>query len=146
MWLNPQATMRSVESLREAQFLSNMDAFQRHDFYSIDRTMRPDVTLTMPGTSWLAGTHSGHEAVSRFLLALREALQPDREGIIFRHGDDQMVVLHDLTVAGPRHQAEMTISTWVRYDRDGRMAALDVMPGDLPLFDHILNSVAPADA
>lgn len=84
--------------------------------------------------------------MSHFLLALRKALRPHREDITFRHGEDQMVVLHGLTVMGPRHQAEMTISTWVRYDRDGRMAALDVMPGDLPLFDHILSSVAPTDA
>jgi hypothetical protein len=136
--------MRTLESLREAQFLSNMDAFLRHDFYSIDRTMRPDVTLTMPGTSWVAGSHSGHRAVSRVLLGLRTALRPEREGISFRHGEDQMIVLHSLTVSGPKHEAEMTISTWVRYDRDGRISSLDILPGDLPLFDHILTTVAPA--
>jgi hypothetical protein len=136
--------MRTLESLREAQFLSNMDAFLRHDFYSIDRTMRPDVTLTMPGTSWVAGSHSGHQSVSRVLLGLRTALRPEREGISFRHGEDQMIVLHSLTVSGPKHEAEMTISTWVRYDRDGRISSLDILPGDLPLFDHILTTVAPA--
>jgi ketosteroid isomerase-like protein len=36
-----------------------MDAFIRRDFSVIDETMRPDVTLELPGSSWLAGTYRG---------------------------------------------------------------------------------------
>jgi ketosteroid isomerase-like protein len=42
---------------REAQFARSMDAFIRRDFSVIDETMQPDVTLEMPGSSWLAGTY-----------------------------------------------------------------------------------------
>lgn len=131
-----------LQKARETQFTNNIDAFMRYEFYALDTTMRADVTLEMPGSSPLAGTYRGLADVGRCLAALRHSLRPRQEGIAFNHTRrDQMIVSHPLTVVGPRHNAEMTIRTWVRYHEDGRMAAIEVEPEDLPLFDHVLKTV-----
>jgi ketosteroid isomerase-like protein len=81
-----------VQEEREAQFARNMDAFIRRDFNVVDETMRPDVTLEMPGSSWLAGTYQGLEAVSRGVIALRQVFNSDKRLVTFLHEGDQMVV------------------------------------------------------
>ena len=51
---DPNRSLGSEE--REAQFVRNMCLIRR-DFGVIDETTRPDVTLELPGSSWLAGTY-----------------------------------------------------------------------------------------
>jgi ketosteroid isomerase-like protein len=51
--------MAEIQGEREAMFPENMDAFMRRDFATIERSMRPDVVLELPGTSWLAGSYVG---------------------------------------------------------------------------------------
>ena len=48
-----------IQGEREAMFLGNMDAFMRRDFATIEGSMRSDVVLELPGTSWLAGSYRG---------------------------------------------------------------------------------------
>ena len=48
-----------IQGEREAVFLRNMDAFMRRDFATIEGSMRSDIVLELPGTSWLAGSSSG---------------------------------------------------------------------------------------
>ena len=57
-----------VQEEREAQFARNIDAFIRRDFGVFEETMRPDVTLELPGR---AGTYRGLEEVGRGVVALR---------------------------------------------------------------------------
>jgi ketosteroid isomerase-like protein len=130
----------SVQQEREAQFARNMDAFIRRDFSVIDETMRPDVTLEMPGSSWLAGTYQGLEAVSRGVMALRQVFNSDRRLVTLLHEGDQMVVRHAITVSGPRHDVEMNLAVRIGYDEQGRFATLNVEPADLDLFDYVVNS------
>jgi ketosteroid isomerase-like protein len=75
----------SVQLEQEAQFARSMDAFIRRDFSVIDETMRPDVTLEMPGSSWLAGTYQGLESVSRGVMALRQVFNSDKRLVTFLH-------------------------------------------------------------
>jgi hypothetical protein len=97
-----------------------MGAFMRRDFAAIDRTMRPDVVIELPGSSWLAGTYRGYEEASRCILGLRRVLDAEEKGISFLHEGDQMIVRHDSTVHGPMHEVEMTLRVRIRYDSDGR--------------------------
>jgi len=48
-----------IQGEREAMFLGNMDAFMRRDFATIEGSLRSDIILELPGTSWLAGSSSG---------------------------------------------------------------------------------------
>jgi hypothetical protein len=130
----------SVRQEREAQFARNIDAFIRRDFSVIDGTMRPDVTLDMPGSSWLAGTYQGLEAVSRGVMALRQVFNSDKRLVTFLHEGNQMVVRHAIIVSGPRHEAEMNLGVRIGYDEQGRFATIDVEPADLELFDYVVNS------
>jgi ketosteroid isomerase-like protein len=135
----PQVDPR-VQEEREAQFARNMDAFIRRDFSVIDQTMRPDVALEMPGSSWLAGTYQGLDAVSRGVVALRQVFNSDKKLVTFLHEGDQMVVRHSIIVSGPRHDVEMNLGVRIGYDDQGKFATIDVEPVDLDLFDYVVNS------
>ena len=129
-----------VQEEREAQFARNMDAFIRRDFSVIDETMRADVVLGLPGSSWLAGTYRGLEDVSRSVVALRQVFNSDKKLVTFLHEGDQMVVRHAITVSGPHHDVEMNLGVRIGYDEEGKFATIDVEPTDLDLFDYVVNS------
>lgn len=129
-----------VQQEREAQFARNIDAFIRRDFGVIEETMRPDVTLEMPGSSWVAGTYRGLEEVGRGVVALRQVLNSDTRLITFLHEGDQMLVRHAINVSGPRHDVEMNLGVRIGYDEQGKFATIDVEPADIDLFDYVVNS------
>ena len=129
-----------VQQEREAQFVRNIDAFIRRDFGVIEETMRPDVTLEMPGSSWLAGTYQGLESVGRGVVALRQVFNSDKRLVTFLHEGDQMVVRHAINVSGPRHDVEMNLGVRIGYDEQGKFATIHVEPADIDLFDYVVNS------
>lgn len=102
--------------------------------------MRPDVTLEMPGSSWVAGTYRGLEEVGRGVVALRQVLNSDTRLITFLHEGDQMLVRHAINVSGPRHDVEMNLGVRIGYDEQGKFATIDVEPADIDLFDYVVNS------
>lgn len=130
----------TVQAEREARFTRGVDAFVRRDFAVIEETMHPEVVLRLAGTSWLAGTHHGREAVLRSVVALRQVFVSDQKLITFVHQGDQMIVRHAISVSGPHHDVEMVLYVSVGYDRDGRSKTIDVVPVDLGLFDYVVNS------
>jgi hypothetical protein len=129
----------AVQHEREDRFLASVGAFMRRDFAAIEATWRPDVVMTLPGSSWLAGRYEGFAEVSRCVVGLRQVLVSEQDRITFLHEGDQMVVRHDILVHGPMHVVEMTFRIRVRYDEDGATEAIDLEPDDLALFDHVLN-------
>lgn len=130
----------ALQYKRETQFLQNMRAFMRGNFALIETTWRPDVSLTLPGSSWLAGTHQGFKDVSRCVHGLRQVLTAEQTRTEFLHEDDQLIVRHDIKVNGPTQVAEMTLRVRVLYDKDGKAEAIHLEPDDLALFDHALNT------
>jgi len=132
--------MTGIQGEREAMFLENMDAFMRRDFATIERSMRSEVVLELPGTSWLAGSYVGYEEVSRSIVNLRRVFDSEKKQLSFLHEGDQMIVRHDIVVHGPMHEVEMALRVSVRYDPTGKMKAITVEPDDLALFDHVLNT------
>jgi ketosteroid isomerase-like protein len=133
----------AVRYKRETQFLQNMRAFMRGNFALVEAAWRPDVVITLPGSSWLAGTHRGYEDVSRCVRGLRQVLASEQTRTQFLHEDDQMIVRHDIKVNGPTNVVEMSLRVRVRYDRDGKAAGIYLEPDDLALFDHVLNTPIP---
>ena len=125
---------------REAQFIQAMGAFMGRDFDTVEAAWRPDVTMEMPGASWLAGTHRGFKDVSRCVLGLRRVLASEDRRTTFLHEGDQMIVRHDIRVFGPEHTVEMTLRVRIQYDREGKVESIDLEPEDLGLFDHVLNT------
>jgi hypothetical protein len=130
----------AIQGEREAQFIETMGAFMRRDFADIEDTIRSDVVMNLPGSSWLAGSHEGFQEVSRCLLGLRQVLSSDDRRISFLHHGDQMIVRHDSVARGPEHDAEMTLLVRIRYDDAGLARTISMEPEDLGLFDHVLNT------
>jgi hypothetical protein len=126
---------------REARFVQSLGAFLRRDFATIEGVMRRDVVMDVPGSSWLAGRHVGMEEVSRCILGLRQVLTAEDRRISFRHEGDVMTARLHIEVHGPQHEVEMTLQARVRYDRDGLAEAVSIMPDDLGLFDHVINTL-----
>jgi ketosteroid isomerase-like protein len=62
------------------------EAFRRRDFAALERAMRLDVVIDVPGSSWLAGVYRGSEEAGRYILALRYVLDPSEKRITFLHG------------------------------------------------------------
>ena len=133
-------TSERLRREREARFIENVRAFIRRDFDAIERNMRPDVVLHLPGWSWLAGTYHGPEEVGRCILSLRQVLDSNEDRISFRHDGDQMTVTHEIKLHGALHHIDMTFTIGVRYDSNERMKSIIVEPSDLGLFDHVLKS------
>lgn len=125
---------------REAQFIKTIGSFVRRDFAAIEATIRTDVVMEIPGSSWVAGSHEGFQEVSRCLVGLRQVLSSDDRRISFLHHGDQMIVRHDSTVSGPEHEAAMTLLVRIRYDGAGMARSISMEPEDLALFDHVLNT------
>lgn len=130
----------SLRQDREARFIEGVGAFIRRDFDSLERTMRPDVAMRLPGTSWLSGTYRGPEQVGRCILGLRQVLESSEDRVTFLHEDDRMVVGHEIRIHGPLHDVEMSFSIAIGYDPDERIANIAVQPADPGLFDHILKT------
>jgi ketosteroid isomerase-like protein len=135
--------MESGDTLRkdrEARFIEGVGAFIRRDLEALARTMRPDVTMRLPGGSWLAGTYHGPEEVGRCILALRQVLESSEDNVTFVHEDHRMVVGHDIRLHGPSHDIEMTFSISMDYDADERVTTIEVHPADPGLFDHVVQT------
>ena len=146
-WEGPEADFSRMEpqpksdiqAEREAQFVKDVGAFVRRDFEAIERNMRSDVVMHLPGSSWLSGSCHGLEDVGRCVLGLRHVLDSSEDHITFLHEGDQMIVRHDIMVHGPKHQVGMTLLVRFRFGADGKAESISVEPSDQGLFDHVLN-------
>jgi hypothetical protein len=63
----------SFTQLQREKLLARLaTAFAQRDFRTMERAMREDVVLDLPGSSPFAGEHQGHESVGKFLLGIRQ--------------------------------------------------------------------------
>jgi len=131
----------SVERHREAVIGVLADAFQRRDFDAFREPLDPELVLTLPGSSWLAGIYHGYEPFARYLLAIRQVLVWPGDAITFSHHGNEMIFRQSMIVTGPSHEAEMALIVTVTFDDDERIRSFYVQPEDQGLFDYVLNSV-----
>jgi hypothetical protein len=136
---------RAVDSLRtitqvhrETLVTRLATAFAERDFRTIERAMREDVVLDLPGTSPFAGEHHGHESVGKFLLGIRQFVISTEPSFIFVHNAGSTTATHEISVAGPHHLVEMTVRLTLDFDREERISAVQVEPSDPGLFTHVI--------
>lgn len=125
---------------RESLFGRMVSAFMDKDYDAFREAMHENVVLELPGSSPLAGTHRGYEAVGRYLLALRHVLHSAEKPITYLHDGTVMVARHDIIVHGPQHEVEMALRITVAFDREGKADTITVEPDDPGLFDHVLRT------
>jgi ketosteroid isomerase-like protein len=125
---------------REGLIARLASAYQRRDLAAFEPDMRPDMVLTLTGSSRLAGTYRGYEAFARYLEALRQVVRSAEERITFEHDGDEMTFHQTMVLVGPRHQVDMVLKVIVRFDDDDRVSSFTVEPQDQGLFDHVIDS------
>lgn len=130
---------------REAVLLELASAYQRRELGVFEAAVRPDMTLTLGGSSRLAGTYVGYDAFGRYLEVLRRVLRSAGKPITFVHEKDEMTFSQAMVVYGPKHDVEMTLVVTVLYDEDGKIRSFLVQPEDQGLFDYVVDSSLPAE-
>jgi hypothetical protein len=132
---------RDVEE-REGLLVLLATAYQRRDFDVFEAACRPDMVVTLAGSSRLAGTYHGYGAFSEYLDAVRDVLRSADERIVFEHDGDQMVFTQSIVVSGPFHQVEMPLRVTVVFHADGRVQSFLAELGDQGLFDYVVDTSA----
>jgi hypothetical protein len=132
-------TLRTITQVRRESLVTRLaTAFVERDFRTMEREMREDVVLDLPGTSPFAGEHHGHEAVGKFLLGIRQFVLSKEPSFEFVHDANSMRASHEINVAGPNHLVEMTLHITLTFDREERISAVHVEPSDPGLFTHVI--------
>lgn len=133
-------TLRTLTQVRRETLVSRLaTAFVERDFMTMEREMREDVVLDLPGMSPFAGEHHGHESVGKFLVGIRQFVLSSKEPrFVFVHEANSMRVSHQIEVAGPNHLVEMTLHLALTFDREERISTVHVEPSDPGLFTHVI--------
>jgi hypothetical protein len=135
-------TSRDVEVEREGLLARLAVAYQRRDFDVFQAACRPDMVVTLAGSSRLAGTYHGYGAFSEYLDAVRDVLRSADERVVFEHDEDQMVFTQKIIVSGPFHQVEMPMRVTGVFHADGRVQSFLAEMGDQGLFDYVVDTSA----
>jgi ketosteroid isomerase-like protein len=139
-------TNRDVEIEREGLFARLATAYQRRDLDVFEEACRPDMVVTLAGSSRLAGTYHGYGAFSEYLDAVRDVLRAADDTIRFEHDGDQMIFTQAVVISGPNHQVEMPLRVTVVFHADGRVQSFLAELGDQGLFDYVVNTAARPSA
>jgi hypothetical protein len=131
---------REEQLRREVLFGELSSAFVRRDFATMTAVLREGAVLEFPGTSRLSGTYRGIEGIERYLLATSDVVRPNGKAIAFTHRDQAMVASHEVGVFGPTMAAEMTMHISLTFDEDEKVVGVLVKPGDIDLFDRVIDS------
>ena len=133
---------RDVEVEREGLLARLASAYQRRELEVFEDACRPDMVVTLAGSSRLAGTYHGYGAFSEYLDAVRDVLRAADEQIRFEHDGDRMIFTHAVVISGPNHQVEMDLRVTVVFHADGRVQSFLAELEDQGLFDYVVNTSA----
>ena len=135
-------TTREVELQREGLISRLATAYQRRDLDAFEAACRPDMVVTLAGSSRLSGTYHGYGAFSDYLDAVRDVLRSADERMSFEHDGDLMFFAQQVVISGPFHQVEMQLRVTVQFHADGRVQSFLAELGDQGLFDYVVNTSA----
>jgi hypothetical protein len=127
------------EAAHEGIFGHVAIAFVQGDVGILRRPTREDVVLTLVGSSPLAGTHRGCDAVARLAIGLGRFVTCTSHLIRFAHDGDRMTAHRDIAIRGQLHRVEMTLHASFSFDRSDRISAVQIEPSDPGLFDHVIS-------
>jgi hypothetical protein len=114
-------------------------AFMQRDIGLLRELARSDVALTLKGSSPLAGTYRGRDAVSGLANTLRRFVTCTPDPIRFAHEEDRMTVHREVAIHGQLHRVDMTLHVSFSFDRSDTISAVLIEPSDPGLFDHVIS-------
>ncbi|HEX6579753.1 MAG TPA: hypothetical protein VF195_02640 [Actinomycetota bacterium] len=127
------------EAAHEGIFGHVAIAFVQGDIGMLRSLTREDVVLTLTGSSPLAGTHHGRDAVAGLAIGLGRYVTCTSHLIRFAHDGDRMTAHRDIAIRGQLHRVEMTLHASFSFDRSDRISAVRLEPSDPGLFDHVIS-------
>jgi hypothetical protein len=127
------------EAAHEGIFGHVAIAFVQGDLGMLRRLTREDVVLTLIGSSPLAGTHHGRDAIARLAFGLRRYVTCTTHPIRFAHDGDRMTAHRDIAISGHLHRVDMTLHVSFSFDRSDGIRAVRIEPSDPGLFDHVIS-------
>ena len=128
------------DEIREGIFAHAAVAFVQRDLETLLRLVRDDVEVALIGSSPIAGTHRGPDAVARVVMQLRRYVSCTAEPIRFAHDRDRMTAHRDVLIVGLRHRVGMTLHLTFSFDRADGIRAIVIEPSDPGLFDHVVTT------
>jgi hypothetical protein len=123
---------------REELFTGLVRAFARGDLAALEQGVRPDVELTLGGTSWLAGKYRGYEEFQQYVACAALVLGRAEGQLSYHHTGDEMTVIHDFLIGPPA--VRMALHEVITFDADGKVQSLLVRPWDQAKFDEAVNA------
>jgi ketosteroid isomerase-like protein len=123
---------------REEAFTELVRAFARHDYEALEGGVRPDVELTLRGSSWLAGKYRGYAEFGQYVAGAALVLGPGGGQLSYHHDGAEMNVVHEFVV-GPT-AVRMPLHEVVTFDDEQLVASLLIRPWDQDLFDEAVNA------
>jgi hypothetical protein len=123
---------------REELFAGLVQAFARGDHAALEAGVRPDVELTLGGTSWLAGKYRGYEEFRQYVAGAALILGRTEGQLSYHHVGDEMTVIHDFLVGPPA--VRIALHEVIAFDAEGRVQSLFVRPWDQAKFDEAVNA------
>jgi ketosteroid isomerase-like protein len=123
---------------REEGFTALVQAFARRDHGALEGGVRPDVELTLRGSSWLAGKYRGYEEFGQYVAGAALVLGPGEGQLSYHHDGAEMTVVHEFAV-GPLG-VRMPLHEVVTFDDDDLVESLLIRPWDQDLFDEAVNA------
>jgi ketosteroid isomerase-like protein len=131
-----------TEIARERLFERISAAFARRDLEAVAEGMRPDVELTLGGSSWLAGTYVGVDEFFRYLAGAALVLTSTDGQLSYIHAATEMTVVHEFMVGdGGPFAIKMPLHEVFTFTPDGMIGSILIRPWDQTKFDRAVNTV-----
>jgi ketosteroid isomerase-like protein len=129
---------RAIQIEREQLFARISAAFAVRDFAAVVEGMRPDVELTLRGSSWLAGKYVGYDEFFQYVAGAAQVLGSTDGQLSYIHAGEEMTVVHEFRV-GPT-AVEMALHEVFTFDEESMITALLIRPWDQAKFDLAVNA------
>jgi len=133
--------IRETRIERQQLFARISAAFARRDFDAVAEAMRPDLELTLRGSSWLAGKYVGIEEFFQYVAGAAAVLSPTDGQLSYIHDGDDMTVVHEFVVGAGPSAVTMALHEVFTFDDDGMIASLLIRPWNQAKFDEAANAL-----
>jgi hypothetical protein len=124
---------------REGTFGHMAIAFMQRDLGQLRELALSDIVLRLSGSSPLAGTYRGRDAVTGLADTLRRYVTCTPDPIRFAHEEDRMTAHREVAIHGQLHRVDMTLHVSFSFDRSDTISAVLIEPSDPGLFDHVIS-------
>jgi ketosteroid isomerase-like protein len=124
---------------REQLFARISTAFAERDLVAVAEGMRPDIELTLRGSSWLAGKYVGFDEFFQYVAGAARVLHSTDGQLSYIHDGEEMTVVHEFVVGAGPEAVTMALHEIFTFDEEGMITSVLIRPWDQAKFDRAVN-------